>query len=212
MTFQITLTTLVWLVGILAVTVAVGLAIVFFFYRARVGTLRDQIRTARYVFDYDNALEWAGVGRRERQALLDEVRVNIADAAADGGVNEALERLGPARELARSVAIGRKLPKWPRGFAWGIAAAVLVQVAVLVATDGFFVAAEASGADALSAPSGVLPGVTFDYAPDGFGVEFGAASWWMWALPLVVFVVGSRSWRQVGTKRARRASESERKP
>lgn len=206
MTVQITLITLVWLVGALAVTVAVGLAIVFFLYRARVGTLSDQIRSARYVFDYDNALEWVGVGLKERQALLVDLRRNIADAAADGGVSAALDRIGPARELARSVAIGRKLPKWPLGLAWGIAAAGLIQSLVLVATDAFFVAAEASGADALSAPSGLLAGVTFYYAPDGFGAEFGPASWWMSALPLVAFVIGSRAWRALTNKAARRAA------
>ncbi len=202
MTFQITLVTVVWLLGALAVTVLTGLAIVFFTYRARVRTLRDQIRTARYVFDYDNALEWLGVGSRERRALLNEVRANIADSAADGGVDMALERIGPARELARSVAVGRRLPKWPLGLAWGIAATVVIQVTVLAATDAFFLAAEATGADTLSAASGLLPGVTFDYAPDAFGVEFGSAAWWIWALPLAAFVIASRSWRVLSRRRA----------
>lgn len=195
MTAQITIVTLLWLVAALFVTVTVGLVAGFLALRVPVGTLREQIRTARYAFDYDNALEWAGVGSKERRALLGDLRRNIADAAEDGGVSAAIERIGPARELARSVAIGRKLPRWPAGVVAALTAGVLIQLTILIAFDAFTAAAEASAAGHVEASSSLMPGIVFDYASDSIGVEFGVASWWVWALPLVAFVIWSRLWR-----------------
>ncbi|MGA8209804.1 MAG: hypothetical protein WB441_02575 [Nocardioidaceae bacterium] len=61
---------------------------------------------------YAAELEYHGLRRRELRARVDELRANLAESAADGGVTAALVRLGHprARWPPRSPAYGWRRP------------------------------------------------------------------------------------------------------
>ena len=199
-----------WLVGTVVVTALVALAVLFYAYRARVPGLAAQARSARYVIAYDDALQWLGVGYRERGRLTRDLRVNIADAAADAAVVEVLARMGPAKELARGVAARRRGPAWVIG---GLAAlvAIVAQVAATILMQMSFLAAvEEVAAPYQTVSSRVLAGLTFEATMgDAGAVEmFSSSASFGWLLvPLLAFLVWSRAWRVLTTKRARRVAE-----
>jgi hypothetical protein len=203
-------TLLAWLLGTLVITVAVVFAILFLGYRARVAGPVAQARTARYVFAYDDALQWLGVGYRERGRLTGELRANIAAAAADAPVTEVLARMGPAKELARAVAARRRGPTWVVG-ATAALATVVAQVVVTILMQLAFIAAVKDAADPGEAVEGsVLGGLSFEatMGADGHLEMFAATTsgWWL-LLPVVSWMLWSRPWRLLTARRGDSVTE-----
>jgi len=185
---------------------------VVFRFRAPVATWRDQVRTARYVMSYDNALEWRGVKRSERRSLTDELRRNIADAAAPDGVRGALQRLGHPRDLANAVAARDRGPTWALGSAVAIGLWFVLQLGALFGLDVL-----STGVEQVAAPNAsvivttpMLPGTTFEVTTNGVGaldrisVEMNRDNL---IVPLVGGLIFSNPWRLVTRRTARRATD-----
>lgn len=196
------------LLGSVVMIALATLAVLFFAYRARVPGFVSQARSARFVVAYEDALEWLGVGYRERGRLTRELRANIADAAADAPVPEVLTRMGSAKELARGVAARRRGPTWLIG---GVAAVAMIAVQVLVTilmNVSFISAVEAGSVPNHMVKGTVLPGLTFGARLGDSGVvdslSANFSSWWL-ILPVLAFILGSRAWRALTNKAARRA-------
>jgi hypothetical protein len=180
-------------------------------FRAPVPAWRDQIRTARYVMRYDNALEWRGVKLSERRSLTDELRRNIADAAASDGVRSALERLGHPRDLANAIAARDRGPTWALGSAVAIGLWFALQLGALFGLDvlstGVQQMAPHNASVVVTTP--MLPGTTFDVTTDGAGaldrisVKTNRDNW---IVPTVGLLIFSSPWRLLTVRRARRAS------
>jgi len=201
---------LAWLAGLILVAVAATLTILLLAYRARVGGLAEQARTARYVFAYDDALQWLGVGYRERGRLTGELRSNISAAAADAPVREVLERMGPAKELARAVAARRRGPTW----VVGAVAALVVIVAQILATilmQLSFISAVTSIAAPYQTVTGNVPlWQTFEATMGDSGrVDMFSSTTHVGTLiiPALGFIIWSRPWRLITHRAARRAEE-----
>ena len=197
-------TAIVWLVSTAAVVASVILVILFFAFRARIPGLVDQARSARYVATYDDALEWLGVRYRERERLTGELRANIAAAVADAPVCVVLERMGPARDLARGVAARRRGPTWIKGAAAAMVAFVAQVSATLLMQATFLSTIQKVAGPGESVSVSVPVGLLFEgtLGADG-GVQAMAVTTagWLVAIPLVAFVLWSRPWR-LFTRRA----------
>lgn len=158
---------------------------------------RDSVLAVVYLTQYDAALEYHGLRRRELRARVDELRANLAESAADGGLEAALARLGPPRALAAEVAGVRMAPSWLRGVLW-----VAGAVALGLLTLGMSVSAFLGAMESLAAPgdtatwSGLLGTFEGTLGADGkagsFSVELPFASF---GLLLLVFLIGARVWR-----------------
>jgi len=200
---------LAWLAGSILVAVAVTLTILLLTYRARVGGLAEQARTARYVFAYDDALQWLGVGYRERGRLTGEIRSNISAAAADAPVLDVLERMGPAKELARAVAARRRGPTWVVG---AVAALVVIvaQILVTILMQLSFISAVKSIAAPYQTVTANVPlWQTFEATMGDAGrvAMFSTTSHaGGLILPALTFIIWSRPWRLITHRAARRAS------
>jgi len=181
-------------------------------FRAPVRSLRDQWSTARYVFRYDNSLDWRGVAASERRSLTDELRRNIADAAATDGVSGTLERLGHPRDLANAVATRDRGPTWSVGGAVAVGLWFVCQFATFVGLDVL-----ASGVEQMAPPAAtvtvttpVLPGTAYTVVTDATGAAVSmavASNVLAWLIPTLAFIVFSRPWRLLNARRAGRASE-----
>lgn len=179
-------------------------------FRAPVASWRDQARTAKYVMSYDNALEWRGVKLSERRSLTDELRRNIADAAASDGVRSALQRLGHPRDLANAIAARDRGPTWALGGAVAIGLWFALQLGALFGLDvlstGVQQMAPHNSSAVVTTP--MLPGTTFEGTTDGAGaldtlsVETNRVNLIVPAVGLLIF---SSPWRLVTARRARRA-------
>jgi len=195
-----------WLLGSVVIIALVTLAILFSSYRARVPGFVSQVRSARYVVAYDDALQWLGVRYRERERLTGELRANIAAAAADAPVTEVLERMGSAKDLARGVAARRRGPTWMAGTAAALAA-VVAQVAATILMQLTFLATVEKVADPYETVSVRAPlGLVFEGTLGDGGWVQAASSTSSPAsliLPAVAFILFSRPWRLV-TRRAAR--------
>lgn len=198
-----------WLVSTAAVTVVTVFAILFFAYRARVPGFAAQARSARFVASYDDALQWLGVRYRERQRLTNELRANIAAAAADAPVREVLDRMGSAKELARGVAARRRGPTWIMGAAAAMIAFV-AQVAVTLLMQATFLSTVQELAGPYESVTVRVPlGLLFEgtLGDDGGVLSMAVTtSLWLVAIPLVAFILWSRPWRLFTAGAARRAS------
>lgn len=190
------------------VLTAVGIVLTL---RARVDGVGAQVRSALYVFAYDDALQWIGVSGKERKRLYGELRANIAAAAADAPMREVLRRMGPPRELARAVAAGPLRPRWVLGMIAGMVAALIYAWAVLVGLDlvASTVEAAATPGSAVDVSSAILPGLQFEAttkahdgatALDSIAVTMGPG---IVVLPLLIGLVAARPWRM----RTRRGAE-----
>ena len=183
------------LLGILALTMAGGLLGLHLKNRVPGLGLLGGSRAVVYLTQYDAALEYHGLRSRERRARVDELRANLAESAADGGVAAAIHRLGPPRVLASEVAGARMVPSWSRGTLW-LGAAVGVGALVLATSTSAFLAgvdSVASGGDATW--STLFVTMTASTAPSGpstFAVELQLAAF---ALLLIPFLLGARVWR-----------------
>ncbi|MEP7089374.1 MAG: hypothetical protein ABI776_04635 [Nocardioidaceae bacterium] len=193
--------------GIFAITIGGGLLSLHLRNRVPGLGFRDSLRAAVYLTQYEAALEYHGLRRREQRARVNELRANLADSAADGGAAAAIDRLGPPRVLAAEVAGAQMVPSWARGTLW-LAAAVAVGVLVLVISTSAFLSAVGSatapGATATWSPFFVtMTGTPVHSGPPTFTLELPIVTL---ALLLVPFGLGSRVWRLWTGKRARQVS------
>lgn len=172
--------------------------------------LRDNLRAMVYLTQYDAALEYHGVHRRELRARVDELRANLAESATEGGVRAALDRLGPPRSLAAEVADGRIAPSWMRGVLW-LGAVVTMGLFSL----GMSVSAFVGAVESLAAPgdpvtwSSPFVRMTAEASTSGgvdsFSIEVPFVTL---ALLLVPFLIGARIWRLWTGRRERRLVEA----
>lgn len=173
---------------------------------------RDGMRAVVYLTRYEAALEYHGLRRRELRARVDELRANLAESAADGGVTAALDRLGLPRALAAEVAGVRMAPSWMRGVIWLAGASAIGLLALAMSVSAFLGAIE-SLAVAGSTVTWSTFFVTMTAMPgiggraDSFGVELPFVTL---ALLLVPFLVGARVWRLWTGKRERKVVEARR--
>ena len=201
------LTLIVLLVSTAVLMIALAVATVFFAYRAPVKGFRAQARTAHFVFRYDLALELQGIHRFTRKSRTAELRQSIADAAADGGVRAALSRFGDPKELAREENARRRTPAWGTGGIFAVVVGLAFQFAIVVGLDVL-----SRGVERLAIPDAslkvstfFLPGVTYDIttdhtgALDVMGTTYNAL---VFLVPVLVFLVVSRSWRLITARRA----------
>ncbi|QBX55115.1 hypothetical protein EXE58_06360 [Nocardioides seonyuensis] len=192
--------------GILTFTMAGGLLALHLKNRVPGLGVLDGLRAVAYLTQYDAALEYHGLRSRERRARVDELRANLAESAADGGVAAAIHRLGPPRVLASEVAGARMVPSWSRGTLW-LAIAVGVAALVLATSTSAFLAgvdSVASGGDATW--STLFVTMTASTAPSGsstFAVELQLVAL---VLLLVPFLLGARVWRLRAGNRSDRVS------
>jgi hypothetical protein len=166
---------------------------------------RDGLRAVVYLTQYDAALEYHGLRRRELRARVNELRADLVEAAADGGVAAAVHRLGPPRVLAADVAGARMVPSWSRGTLWLGAATAVGVLAVVMSTSAFLAAVESAVEPGTTATwSTFFITMTATSAPSGpptFTLELPLVTL---ALLLVPFGLGARVWR-LWTGKARRA-------
>lgn len=157
---------------------------------------RDGLRAVVYLTQYDAALEYHGLRRRELRTRVNELRANLAESAADGGVAAAIGRLGPPRVLAAEVAGARMVPSWSRGALW-LAGAMAVGVFALVMSTSAFLAAVESAA----APGDTATWSTFFMTMTATSTHSGPPTFTLelplvtLALLLVPFGLGARVWR-----------------
>lgn len=183
----------------LAVSTLVGIALAFtggaigMHLKNRLSGLGigDNLHVMSYLTRYDAALEYHGLGGRERRANIYELKSNLAESAADGGVAAALDRLGPPRKLAAEVAGSRLVPSWSRGALW-VAGAIMIGLFALVMSASAFSAALPADASATWSP--------FLWTMSGSSEAGGSAfelqvPFTTPLLLLVPFLVGARVWR-----------------
>lgn len=166
----------------------------------------DGLRAVVYVTRYDTALEYHGLRRRELRARVDELRANLAESAANGGIARAIERLGPPRVLAAEVAGVRMAPSWLRGLFWLAGAAAVGLFALGMSASAFLGGVESVAPPGDSATwSTVFLTLTTTTGADGVSNSFGAeVPFGTVALLLVPFLVGARAWRLWTGRRERK--------
>lgn len=196
MSVNVSSTGLLWLGLTLLTTLLVAGVIVFFSSRVRFGSIGDQLRSAKFVVDYERALQWRGIASRERGRLVSELRANLAAGAQESGMRGALTRLGSPRDLALDVAAGVRRPTWKRGFVAALVVFVTLQLPTVAALGIWVSAAEASGAARVDGTATILPGLDFSYTAGGpISVESGSGWYLTLLIPVVVFLIRSRVWR-----------------
>lgn len=166
-----------------------------------------------YLHTFSRTLSTLGVSRSARRRHVDELKANLADAAAADGVASALQGLGPAGALATGYADYRPRPAW----VMGVGAALGTWLVTL------FISFQLGGAfsdgltDAVGLGGGPLVGngartnafaVTFEWVSRAGGeVDVHVITPWVWILPLAAFFVASRSWRALSLRNAATVSE-----
>ncbi len=157
---------------------------------------RDGLRAVVYLTQYDAALEYQGLRRRELRSRVDELRADLAESAADGGVTAAINRFGPPRVLAAEVAGSRSVPSWSRGTLWLAAAIAVGGFGLVMSTVAFLAAVESA-----AAPGATATWSTFFITMDATSAQSGPPSFTLelplttLGLLLVPFGVGARVWR-----------------
>lgn len=195
MTIDSTSLSLTTLIGVLIVVAGAFLGLCLKYRAAALG-LRGRLRVMAYLMQYDAALEYHGLRRRELRARVNELRTNLVESAADGGVAAAIHRLGPPRVLAAEVAGSRMVPSWSRGSVWVAAAVAIGLFGFFMSASAFLSAVESgatTGATATWSPFFLTMSATaVSSGPPTFTVEFPFV---MLALLLVPFALGARVWR-----------------
>ena len=193
--------------GIFASTIAGGL--VSLHLRNWVPGLgfRDSVRAVSYLTRYDAALEYHGLRRRELRARVNELRADLAESAADGGVSAAIHRLGPPRVLAAEVAGVRMVPSWARGTLWLGAAVAVGVLSLVMSTSAFLSAVESAAAPGATATWSTffltMTATSVKGGPPTLTVDLPVATL---LLLLVPFGLGARIWRLRAGERAHRVS------
>lgn len=182
--------------GLFAIVLAGGLVGLHLKNRVPGLGFRDGLRAVVYLTQYDAALEYHGLRRRELRARVNELRADLAESAADGGVGAAIDRLGPPRVLASEVAGARVVPSWSRGTLWLAAAMVVGAFVLAMSSSAFLAAVESAVAPGTTATwSTLFMTMTATSVPSGpptFTLELPLVTL---ALLLVPFGLGARAWR-----------------
>ncbi len=196
-------------IGILVVVLGGGALGLYLKNRVPGLGYRDSLRAAVYLTQYDAALEYHGLRRRELRARVAELRADLAESAADGGAAAAIHRLGPPRVLAAEVAGTRMVPSWSRGTLWVGAAVVVGAFAIAVSTSAFLAAVESA-----VAPGATATWSTFFLTMTATATKSGAPTFTVelpivtLALLLVPFALGARVWRLWTGSRTHHVSNS----
>lgn len=199
------------LVAALAVAVLVVLGIgVGYVVTLGVGGhgLDARLRTASYLFRYDDALEWLGVRAARRKAAVAELRANMADALEDESAAVVVARLGDPRQLARDIEAGARGPRPMLGVAVALCVGFVVTLVGIVAADAFAsgVAAAADANVSVEGTSGILPGYRFEAETDEGGqiaaMSMTASLGVAVGIPLLAGVLAAAPWRAFRKERA----------
>lgn len=159
-------------------------------------TLADRWRRWSYLQDVELWLD-PMPGKRRREVLR-ELRTNLADAASDVGMRQAIEDLGRPRDLAREFvqAEPRHRPAWSLGV---LGAGAVLLVALLAGLSYAFGMSDAL----LDAGGGSAEGSFLGIAVSTVATE-DELSWtwsgWSWPITIVAviaFLIASSSWRLV---------------
>lgn len=168
-------------------------------------TLTELIRRENAVQSYDFWLDLRGVRRKQRRALVKDLRANLTEAAADVGMTRALFGIGSPKQLAhQSAPRDPARPRWnSAAFAALITFAFVVlgmQWAVLNAVNGVL----ASGVTGRDVVVDLFPWLgadtTVHVQPGGAGFSASGAldsttAAWMLIPAAVVFLVVAQPWR-----------------
>lgn len=159
-------------------------------------SLTDRFRRWSYLQDVELWLD-PMPGRRRREVVR-ELRTNLADAAADVGMAQAIEDLGKPRDLAREFvkAEPRRRPSWSLGVL-GVGAVLLV---AMLAGMGYL-----SGMTdgVLGVGGGIAEGnflgihVLTTATDTGLAWELSGWSWPITILAAIAFLAASSSWRLI---------------
>lgn len=160
-------------------------------------SLLDRCRIRLAAWWYGAWLEYYGITRRRRHDLRQELRANLAEAAASGSARTAIRDLGGLRDLAAAVARDGVLrPRWHiaavAAFAtWGL----LINIQFIAALN-YVQGVLDSGGDAVTGSVVGFPGSTVAYQPEasGFSATFGLG-WLAPAVAVMVFILTARPWR-----------------
>ncbi|MFT3876510.1 MAG: hypothetical protein QM708_08830 [Propioniciclava sp.] len=157
-------------------------------------TLSDRWRRWSYLQDVD--LWLSPLSGRQRRTIKDELKRNLAEAAGENGMAEAIAELGTARSLARAY-LDEEPRRGPNWFAGAIGAVItfgLGLYAVMIYTFGMLDALGASGGGTATVDA---LGVRIDAINTAHEISanYGGFSW-VWLLAVVlVWLVSARAWR-----------------
>ena len=159
---------------------------------------RDQLRAATYLTRFATALEYAGTPKHELRAHVEALRSDLRESAETSGLDAALGRLGPPRRHAARVSSGALAPSWLRGLLGVLLVAAAVVFANASFAAGFETAADAGQTATWSGPLRTCIEVTVDQAGRVETVDLAVPA----AIPVavIVFLIGSRSWRLVARR------------
>lgn len=166
---------------------------------------RQGLRTAFFLTRYDAALEYHGIGARERRGHVDELRANLTESAREVGMRKSLDRVGPPRLLAAQVAAGLSAPSWLRGGIWAVATGLVGVMALLLSSDAFFTGFQEVAAPGQSASWSALGWTVQATADAGTGatsLEMSISLLTPVLLILTPFLLGARAWRLWTSRRS----------
>jgi hypothetical protein len=187
--------------AILLLTLAGGLVGLHLKNRVPGFGFTDNLRAMAYLTRYDAALEYHGLGSRERRGRVNELRADLAESAAVHGLAPAFERLGPPRVLAAAVAGDRMVPSWIRGALWTAVAGLLALGVLLISSSAFLAGAESAPQGAPRPGPTPLLTMTASTDQDSSDVFTLDLSVFAVAFLLVPFAIGARAWRLVTGRR-----------
>ena len=155
----------------------------------------DRLRISSALIRYELWLELRGVNRRRRRDLVEELRANLHDAAAQIGSGPAVAALGPVR-LMSSEAAGpaRGRPHWAAGIITAAMLFLVVTVLELVATAAWVSAADTAGVDRLQGALPLFPGSRANWERLDGGLSVALEPGWLVVAAVVGFVVAARPW------------------
>lgn len=157
-------------------------------------SLSDRLRRWSYLQDVELWLD-PMPGRRRRE-VLQELRTNLVDAAADVGMAQAIEDLGRPRDLARDYVRSepRRRPSWSMGV---LGAGAVLLLAVLTGLSYMFGMADALlGSGGGTAEGGFFGiAITTTATDDGLAWVWTGWSWPITIVALLAFLGASSSWR-----------------
>jgi hypothetical protein len=163
-------------------------------------SLTDRLRRWSYLQDVELWLDPMS-GRRRREVLR-ELRTNLADAAADVGMTQAIEDLGKPRDLARELvdAEPRRRPSWSLGV---LGAGAVLLIAMLAGMSYLFGLTDgALGAGGGTVEGGFLGVQIVTVATDAeLSWTLSGWSWPVTIAALIGFLIASAAWRALPTRR-----------
>lgn len=139
---------------------------------------------------------------KQRRAVLKELKASMADAAAETGMDTAIDDLGRPRTLARAYVDGepQARPSWYLG---GIIAASLFGLFLYLGVAYSIGMMDALLDSGTPAASGSFFGLGIDafYTPTSVGFQTNGFSWPILIIIVLGFLIGSRIWRLLPSAR-----------